>query len=327
MPFHERTRVAVLRGGPSSEYNVSLKTGASVLANLPEHYHPLDVFISRDGAWHLYGKREEPHRILQKVDVVWNALHGEYGEDGGVQHLLEEHHIPFSGSARLAAALATNKSLAKQILAKHGIKTPYFKVLRREDVGDFQLAGGELYRTFPQPSVIKPVAQGSSVGASLARTPEEIAYALDLAFFCGDVVLVEEYVKGTEVVGGVIEGFRGAALYRLLPVGVTVRGDAAFLDYRARMFGAADFRAPADISREQRAAIQELAEATHRLLGLRHYSTTDFIVHPTRGIYFLEIDALPQLSPQAPFIVSLCAVGATLPQFLGHVLQLSRERY
>lgn len=326
MPYHEKTRVAVLRGGPSSEYDVSLQTGATVLANLPEHYHPLDVFINRDGEWHLHGKREEPHRILQKVDAVWNALHGEYGEDGAVQHLLMEHRIPFSGSTRLAAALATNKTLAKQILGKHGIKTPYFRVLRREDVGDFYSVGRELYRTFPQPSVVKPVARGSSVGTSLVRTPEEIAYALDLAFFCGDTILVEEYIEGTEVVGGVIEGFRGAAFYQLLPAETVLPDDTAFLDYRARMSGAASFRAPAGVSSKEREKIQELSEITHRLLGLRHYSTADFIVHPKRGIYFLEIDALPQLSPQTPFAVALHAVGTTLPQFLDHVLTLSRER-
>src|SRR3989344_1616625 len=84
-----KIRVGVLRGGPSNEYEVSLKSGASVLQNLPEKYHPRDVFISRDGAWHMDGIVHTPERVLRKIDVVFNAMHGEYGEDGQVQKILE----------------------------------------------------------------------------------------------------------------------------------------------------------------------------------------------------------------------------------------------
>jgi D-alanine-D-alanine ligase len=316
----------VLRGGPSSEYEVSLTSGAEVLKQLPEQYHGLDVFIDRSGIWHFQGRREEPHRVLGKVDAVWNALHGEYGEDGGVQRILEEYHIPFSGSRRVASALATSKTLTKQILAAHGIKTPYGKLLRREDIHDFHDKGKELYRTFPQPSIIKPVARGASVGVSFARTAEEIAYALDLAFFCGDAVLVEEYVDGVEVVGGVVEGFRKAALYHLLPVEVMRPSGAAFLDHQSRVSDTVRSKVPAGVSRAARADIQRLSEAAHRALGLRHYSTADFIVHPKRGIYLLEIDALPALSAHSPLAVSLEAVGAPLSQFLDHILSHTLQR-
>src|SRR5690349_10161681 len=108
MNLSGKTRVAVLRGGPSSEYEVSLKTGGQVLSllrEMPEAYEPLDVFISKDGEWHLQGLVQEPHEVLKHADVAFNALHGYYGEDGQVQRLLESLKVPYTGSSAIAAAL------------------------------------------------------------------------------------------------------------------------------------------------------------------------------------------------------------------------------
>lgn len=321
-----KTRVAVLRGGPSSEYDVSLQTGAAVLAHLPPEYHALDVFIDRAGNWHLHGKKEDPHKILGKVDVVLNALHGEYGEDGQVQHLLETHRIPFSGSGRLASAFAMQKQLAKQMLAKEGIKTPYFKVLRREAAPNLDVLAAELYRSFPQPSVVKPVGKGSSLGVSVARVPEELAYALELAFQNSDSVLVEEYVAGAEAVCTVIEGFRGQKQYTLLPVEVVLPLGSSFLDYHGRYSGGSRFESPGNFSADVKQELERTALLAHTLLGLRHYSSSEFIVHPKRGIYFIEVDSLPPILPHSPLAAALTAIGGTLKEFLGHLLRLSLNR-
>lgn len=322
-----KTRVAVLRGGPSSEYHISLRTGATVLANLPEQYHPLDVFINRDGEWYLCGKREEPHRILQRVDAVWNALHGEYGEDGAVQELLEVHGVPFTGPRRLAAALSQNKVLAKKVLESHGIKTPYFRVLRRDEIPPLATLAGELYRSFPQPCVIKPANRGSSIGVAKAQTPDEIATALTAGFDASDLILVEEYIQGREAVCGVIEGFRSVAHYPLLPVEVRLSEGKQILDFDTR-YGSQDvYQFPGRFSAEEKRELQRLAVAVHGLLGLRHYSRSDFIVHPKRGIFFLEADALPDLfDGPSPYLSSLQGVGATLPQFLDHILSLALQK-
>src|SRR4051812_28058000 len=102
-------RIGVLRGGPSPEYDASLKTGGHVLKYLNETHKPLDIFISKDGTWHVQGIERKPERILKQVDVVWNALHGLYGEDGGVQEILNHHGVPYTGSDRMASAVAMNK--------------------------------------------------------------------------------------------------------------------------------------------------------------------------------------------------------------------------
>lgn len=321
-----KTRVAVLRGGPSSEYEVSLKTGATVLGNLPDSCHGLDIFIDRKGDWHLQGRREDPHTILGKVDVVFNALHGEYGEDGKLQQLLEMHHVPFAGSRRFPSMLAMHKGLAKQSVSKEGIRTPYFKIVRREEAPDLYVLASTLYRSFPQPSVVKPVAKGSSLGVSVARMPEDIHYALELAFQNSDAVIIEEYVEGAEAVCAVLEGYRGEELYTFLPVQVVLPSGSSFLDYHGKHSGGASYLAPGKFSPETKAQLQEAAKAVHNLLGLRHYSSSDFIVHPKRGIYFLETDSLPTLTPASPLGAALAAVGGSIGDFLDHLIKLALGR-
>jgi len=118
-----KLRVGVLRGGPSSEYEVSLKTGASVLKNLSrQQFEPKDIFISRDGLWHLGGVPIWPEQAAEQVDIFFNALHGEYGEDGQVQRLLTNLERPFTGPEEISALASINKPLAKSLLAKAGIK-------------------------------------------------------------------------------------------------------------------------------------------------------------------------------------------------------------
>src|SRR3989338_8855285 len=115
-----KLRVGVIRGGPSREYEVSLDSGASVLSSLREHfeqdYQSRDVFIDRQGNWHIDGIPISPNDISTKADVVFNALHGTYGEDGKVQAFFESHGIPFTGSGSLGSAVGMNKILSKKVL-------------------------------------------------------------------------------------------------------------------------------------------------------------------------------------------------------------------
>lgn len=111
-----KIRVGVIRGGPSSEYGVSLKTGSEVLKYLStDKYLPIDILIDRQGKWHWWGLPTTPDKIASRVDLVFNALHGEYGEDGEVQSILDDLGIPYSGSGQLASALGMNKAMAKNI--------------------------------------------------------------------------------------------------------------------------------------------------------------------------------------------------------------------
>ncbi|MFA6095768.1 MAG: D-alanine--D-alanine ligase [Candidatus Paceibacterota bacterium] len=325
MSHLRKIRVGVLRGGPSSEYEVSLKTGEEILRHLPkDKYDPIDIFISREGAWHVNGIERTPYDAVHTMDVIVNAMHGEYGEDGKVQAILDHMKVPYTGSTAFASALAMRKDMAKQALKGTDIKTPYWKTLSREEVSAVNLH--ELFRTIPHPSVIKPVGAGSSVGVSVVMTFAELAAALEKAFAVGDTAIIEEFVEGREATCGVVDHFRGERTYALLPIEIIPADDRGFFDYAAKYEGKSEEICPGNFDHDTRDELQRLARRVHELLGLRHYSRSDFIIHPKRGIYFLEVNTLPGLTSESLLPKSLRAVGSSLPEFLDHIITLAREK-
>ncbi|MDO8590708.1 MAG: hypothetical protein Q7R65_01880, partial [bacterium] len=211
MALHSKTRVGVLRGGPSSEHDISIKTGANVLKNLTDNYVPIDIFIDRTGVWYVQGIAQPIPKALKKVDVVFNASHGEYGEDGKLQRLLDTFGMPYTGSGHLASLFAMHKGHSKNFLKSHGIKSPYHKLLKKDEVLMKNLH--ELWKTIPNPSVVKPIALGSSIGVSLVKDFRELEPALEKAFTVSPAILIEEYIAGREATCGVIDSFRGEKNY------------------------------------------------------------------------------------------------------------------
>lgn len=321
-----KPRIGVLRGGPSSEYDVSLNSGGAVLDALHkrlEHlYQARDILIDKKGSWHLDGVEFAPEDIASKIDVAFNALHGTYGEDGKIQAFLEAHRMPFTGSGSLASAVGMNKILSKKVFASHGIRSPYWvetssdRVLKENDA-----VARELFNSFVFPAVVKPVSSGSSVGVSIVRTYEELIAALALAAQHGDTILIEEFIPGIEATCGVIEGFRGHEIYALPPI--EIRPHAGFFDYQAKYEGKSQEIVPATFSETIKKSLEELAAKVHRALGLKHYSRSDFIIHPRRGIYVLEVNTLPGLTGESLVPKALRAVGSDLHELIDHLIQLS----
>lgn len=313
-----KLRVGVLRGGPSSEYEVSLKTGASVLASLnQERYEPHDIFIDKQGMWHFRGVPTETHHVLQKVDVVFNALHGPYGEDGTVQRILELNGIPFTGSGSLGSSIGMNKHLTKIHVAKHGVKTMYGVVIPRGE--DMQAIALRLFRTFPQPSVVKPLNAGSSVGVTIARSYHDLLEGILRAFMYADSVLVEEYKKGREATVGIIDAFRGEEHYALPPIEILPNPKSGFFDYEGKYQGGSQEICPGRFTREEKRDLEMAARTVHRALGLRHYSRSDFIIAKD-GVYFLEVNTLPGLTAQSLIPQAVEAVGMRYDAFLDHLI-------
>jgi len=316
-----RIVVGVLRGGPSSEYDVSLKSGASVLSALdPERYEGRDIFIGKDGQWHSRGVVMPPDKALRGVDVAFNALHGTYGEDGSVQRILENLRIPYNGTGPFNSAVAFNKILTKQALMAHNVNMPRHIVLEKTEDLDRRIM--DLFRSFPQPSVIKPASAGSSLGVTLARSFREFTAGVYSAFKHSPKILVEEYIKGREATVGVVDDFRGEPVYALFPVEIVPPPGRSFFDYDAKYSGTSREITPGRFSRVETAQLQRMAQLVHSALDLRHYSRSDFIVSP-RGIYFLEVNTLPGLTDESLLPKSLKAVGSSLPHFLDHVITLA----
>jgi len=317
----QKIRVGIVRGGPSSEYEVSLKTGQTVLKHLPEKYIPVDILIDKAGLWHKDGWQTNPEDVFRNVDVVFNALHGEYGEDGKIQQLMDQFSMPYTGSNALASAIGMNKLQSKNIFKENNIKTPAH-ILFRKDEGSIPDFAKTIFRSFPLPVIIKPVDRGSSVGVSKVLSFAEIVPALEKAFTYSDTVLVEEFIKGREATCGVIDCYRNQDIYSLLPIEI-VPPEKSFFDYESKYNGESKEICPGNFSKEEKQNLQKLAIAVHKALGLRHYSRTDFIVSPKRGIYVLEVNTLPGLTEQSLLPKSLDAIGSNLSHFIDHVIQLA----
>lgn len=272
-------RILVLMGGLSREREVSLVSGAAVAAALRDAGHDVRTHdLSRDvGALVRELERDRP-------DVVFNALHGRYGEDGCVQGLLELMGIAYTHSGVRASAMAMDKPSAKRAVEQAGLRTPRGRVLRR---ADFE-AGDPL----PRPYVVKPVAEGSTIGVAVVAEGDNRDWAQAWSF--GDVALAEEYIPGRELTVGVM-GDRALAV-------TEIRFEGSAFGYTAKYTaGHAEHVLPAPLPAEVYDAAMDAALAAHRALGCSGVSRSDFRYDPRRpgrdGLYFLEINTQPGFTP------------------------------
>lgn len=320
------TRVAILRGGPSEEFDVSLKTGEAVIRALEDsHYVTRDIVITRDGEWLLHGRSRDPHEVLAGVDVVFNALHGAYGEDGTVQRLLERFGVPFTGSSSYAAALAMNKAIAKDHLRHHRIAMPRHFVVNRESRSTLDRVVQTINHLFGSRFMVKPVNGGSSIGAVRADNEHMLMLALVRALEKYEQVIVEEWIDGREVTCGVIEGFRNTPLYALPSIEI-VHPENRFFDYEAKYSGTTTEIVPSPFNLETKRRIEEIAKTVHTTLGLSQYSRSDMIVGKDGHIYFLEVNTLPGLTSESLIPKALSAIGAPYRVLIEHLLTDALER-
>jgi D-alanine-D-alanine ligase len=322
-----RTVVGVLRGGPSSEYEVSLKSGATMLAALDkEKFEGRDLFIDRQGTWHQFGVPVTPEKALRGIDAAINVVHGEYGEDGRLHEILDSLSVPYTGSDLSSSVLAFNKARSKQAVKKVGIKTPRAIVVDIDDAknGIEELAYN-IFRSFPHPAIVKPVIGGSSVGMTIVNNFQSLGWALEQAFKISPQVLVEEYIKGREATVGVIDDFRGEKTYALPVIEIVPPKERPFFDYEAKYSGQTLERVPGNFTVREKDELMDAAKRAHETLGLSHYSRSDFIV-ARRGIFYLETNNASGvgMSEQSLFPKALAAVGAKMADFLEHIINLAR---
>src|SRR3989344_82084 len=291
-------RIGVIRGGVSPEYESSLKSGANVLKDLSETHKLLDIFISQDGIWHMQGMEKSPERILKNVDVIFNALHGTYGDNGGVQENLKFYGIPFTGSDKFSSAIATNRWIVKEQAKALGIKTPAYGVVRRSD--DLARKAQEIFNSIPHPLRVSPANGPSSMGVFEVNSFKSLLEALENVLERYDMALVEESISGKTVSCLVTENFRGEDIYAFPPSSILSTGE--------------------------KNTVEEFSKKIHQPLGLSHYSNSDFIISPRRGTYFLEVDASPKLHKDSFVIKSLESVGSSTKEFIHHILSLALKR-
>ncbi len=326
--------IAVLRGGPSSEYDVSLKSGASVINALAESHKVVDILVDRQGQWHKNGLPMNIADALKGSDVAVIAMHGEYGEDGTVQRELDALGVPYVGSGSYASALAMSKPRARfSVNALPMIKLPEHYLVREDDIEtgeDYVEIAQDIFKRFGPPYIVKPANGGSSVGLIVAKSIAELPSAIaSVASTAGFPVLVEQYIRGREATCAVVEDYRNEDYYALPPVEILLPEGKQAFDYESKysedIERCAEEVCPANFSKKDKIQIEEAAKAVHRALELSHYSRSDFILSP-HGLYFLEANTLPGLTEQSLLPKSLEAVGSTLKEFLEHTIELALKR-
>src|SRR3989344_3148100 len=300
-------KIGVLMGGPSSEHEVSLATGKNIIGNLDStKYQPVAIKISKKGQWSLGGQIVDMPAALKSVDIVFNALHGTFGEDGRVQALMEYYNTPYTGSGITASALAMDKLRSREIFKLAGFCVP--KTLKIKKGENYQ-ARLNLFITkiTKLPVIVKPCSNGSSVGVRIISNENKLIKAIDETFELDKKVLVEEFIKGREVTCGVLDSIevkpQSGEILRFnlntdgaLPVTeiIPLKGHK-FFDYNAKYKpGHCRKITPAQIDEATRGKVQEIAVRIHQLLGCRGYSMTDMILK-NDNIYVLEINTLPKL--------------------------------
>lgn len=319
-----KAHVAVLRGGPSHTYDLSIRTGNEYLTHLDTlGVVAHDIFIDKQGVWYRRGLPVPTHIALEGIDTVLNTLSGEYAEDGQLRQCINQFDIPMPGSSVFASHVAFDKVRTRYNIPKiSGIHMPQSKVFYAIDFKDHvEQAIDELFHSFGPPYVLKPLRGSASVSTVLAYTIPDALEALSLAFIAWDAVIIEEYIRGTEITAGVLRGMRDTELYALPAVEIRLATQHAVHDYDTKFNHSAEYICPTTLSYDTKQAIEAAAKEIHNHLELGSYSRSDFKVHPSGRVYFLETNTEPEITAASPFGVSLDAVGISMPQLLEHFIE------
>jgi D-alanine-D-alanine ligase len=268
-------------GGWSAEREVSLKTGEGVAAALEGCGHDVVRIDWSDEATRI-------DELLREAapDVVFIALHGRGGEDGCIQGLLELMGIPYTGSGVLSSALAMDKVKAKEMFRLHNVPTPPYYVTGAAHLGDLE----ELHGNFGFPAIVKPRREGSSVGLGKVENLPELAEAIERALAFDDEVLVERYVRSTEIHVGILDG-------RVLGA-IEVRPKSGIYDYQAKYTaGMTEYICPPAMAATRLRGVMNLAERAARALSCTGACRVDLLVTEGENEYVLEVNTLPGMTP------------------------------
>jgi D-alanine-D-alanine ligase len=326
-------KVAVLMGGRSSEREISLRTGQGVAHALRNLGHDVTSVDAVDGAVLAAGKEEAtaPKReavlklplaamltavqspAVRDADVVFIALHGTYGEDGMIQAALELAGKTYTGSGVLASAIAMDKAMSKRVFEREAIPTPHWVVLEAGVHGgsvDTSLLGG-------YPLVVKPNAEGSTVGLSIVKHASELEAAIEKAGRHDHQILLEQYIEGRELTVAVVgeEAF---------PI-VEIKPKSGFYDYEAKYTkGKTEYICPAPLEKELGRLVRELAVECAAVLGCRGVVRVDFRLSDEDEPYVLEVNTVPGMTPTSLVPMAAAAKGLTYDELVGRMVDMAR---
>ena len=302
----KRIRIAVLSGGWSKERGVSINSGKAVLGALDKEKYEIVSFDPKDDLNVLWQQRHE-------LDLVFNLLHGKFGEDGRIQGLLEIFGIPFVGSGVLASAMAMNKRVTKEVYGNAGLQVPKDIILKKGEAFSID----KIISVLGTPIVIKPVSEGSSIGISIMENERDIEAGIEKAFQFDLEVVLEEYISGREITCAVL----GRKDLETLPLIEIVPKDThRFFDFDAKYTpGETTEICPAKIESHLQTKACKIAESAHRALNCRDWSRTDMIVKNDE-IYLLETNTIPGMTETSLVPLAAKGKGWTLSDLLDRMI-------
>ena len=288
-------KVGVLMGGPSAERPVSLRSGAAVAKGLRAcGYEVVEIDLTTTTV-----------DVPAGVEAVFIALHGEFGEDGGVQAFLRERGIPYTGAGPEASLVCFDKALSKKVFVEHELPTPAYEILKKGDS-----------RTIPLPLVVKPVRQGSSIGVHMVFDEALWDFSLQDALKYDTEVIVESFIPGAELTVGVV----GDAV---LPV-IEIRAPQGFYNYDAKYTqGKTEYLVPAPISAAQADRCGQLARKTFNVLGCRDLGRVDFRMDPEGGLFVLELNSIPGFTETSLLPKAARAAGIEFPELCDRIIRMA----
>ncbi len=326
-----KEHIVLLAGGASSEREVSKHSSKGIYSALIElgykvsvvdpaygKSQPSDVDSFFDGA-DLFPVSEKNYiaafelPVMQEADSVFLGLHGQFGEDGTVQALLELLKKRYTGSGVLASSLAMDKHMAKIIMKDHGVESP-----REVFIPDHQYDKAAVLKSILSelslPCVVKPNDQGSTCGLSVCNTEEEVIPAIEMAFQFSRAVLVEEFIKGRELTAGIIDNV-------VLPV-LEIKPKHELYDYECKYTsGMTEYFVPADISPETSSAVQALTLKSFQALGCKSYGRADFRLTESGDLYCLEMNTLPGMTATSLVPKMAKAAGISFTQLIEKIVK------
>ncbi|WP_312642759.1 D-alanine--D-alanine ligase family protein [Hydrogenoanaerobacterium sp.] len=348
--------VAIIFGGFSSEYEVSLVSGSSVIRNTPTDQYDITMLgITRDGRWLRYTGPVEliaedkwadsayttpafisPDRShhglvvlsdggyeIIRLDAVFPVLHGKNGEDGTIQGLLEIAGIPYVGCDPLSSAMCMDKAVTHTILEDAGIPQAKWSTVFQRDCGDFDSLEAQLAEKLGYPMFVKPANAGSSVGISKAKSKADLKAALELAFQHDKKVVVEEFIDGAEVESAVLgnDDTLVSVLGEIVPCN-------EFYDYEAKYQNAAtELHIPARIDEATTALIRETAAKAYRALGCSGLTRIDFFVkRDGSGVILNEPNTIPGFTSISMYPKLMGATGVSYSELIDRLFTLAIQK-
>jgi len=311
--------VLVLAGGLSAERDVSLRSGRRVAEALRGERPDWEVGLTDVDASLL--ARLAEHR----PDCIIPLLHGAAGEDGALRDVLQSLGIPFVGSTAASSRLAFDKPVAAQLVRDAGLLTPEGVAMPQSTFRELGAAGvlATVVDRIGLPMVVKPAKGGSALGASIVHNAADLPAAMVGAFAYGDVVLMEQFIAGTEIAVGIFE--RDDDIVALPAVEIVPPGE--LYDYAARYTaGTTEFFCPARLTEEQERAAQAMALNVHVLLGLRDWSRTDLIIDAGGRPWFLEVNVAPGMTETSLVPQALSAADVRLGEVMAELAEAAVSR-